>query len=327
MEGNNLDRKYQIFISSTYEDLKVAREKVKDAILSMYHFPVGMELFGAADEEQWEIIRETIDSSDYYVLIIAQRYGSIISEGPDAGMSYTEREFRYAKAKGIPILVFLMNDDVAVRPVHVDKEPEKVEKLREFKNEIKTGRTVVWWSNEDELATKVTTSLYKEFSRKKRPGWIRGNAIDLEKSLGENITPNADIEEYTLYDEDHLKYELCRECRVIKEDNFSGIILCGNELINVGVREEGGVGRTEIEIVDFFLGHIEFFNHSGRYKGIVVATYFFNDNRYGSISVNIKYLLPKGTEPDISEEELKTILDTEFKCNPIFIFEVKYEFI
>ena len=27
-------------------------------------FPVGMELFGAANEEQWQIISETIDSSE-----------------------------------------------------------------------------------------------------------------------------------------------------------------------------------------------------------------------------------------------------------------------
>lgn len=188
-----MEKKYQIFISSTYEDLKMAREKVQDAVMAMYHFPVGMELFGAADEEQWEIIKETIDSSDYYVLIIAQRYGSIITDGPDAGMSYTEREFRYAKEKGIPILVFIMNDDVPVLPVYVDTEPEKAEKLKKFKDEAKTGRTVVWWSNEDELATKVTASLYKEFGRKKRPGWIRGDSVDIEKSLEEIVTLNTQI--------------------------------------------------------------------------------------------------------------------------------------
>ena len=46
-----LDKKYQVFISSTYTDLIEARAKVRDAILSMYHFPVGMELFGAANED------------------------------------------------------------------------------------------------------------------------------------------------------------------------------------------------------------------------------------------------------------------------------------
>lgn len=90
-----MEKKYQVFISSTYKDLIEARSKVRDAILSMMHFPVGMEMFNAADEEQWEIIQETIDSSDYYVLILGQRYGSVIESGSDAGISYTEKEFRY----------------------------------------------------------------------------------------------------------------------------------------------------------------------------------------------------------------------------------------
>ena len=50
-----MEKKYQIFISSTYTDLIEERKKVRDTILNMLHFPVGMEVFGAADEEQWEI--------------------------------------------------------------------------------------------------------------------------------------------------------------------------------------------------------------------------------------------------------------------------------
>ena len=44
-----MEKKYQIFISSTYEDLKEERDKVQRAILSMYQFPVGMEMFSADD--------------------------------------------------------------------------------------------------------------------------------------------------------------------------------------------------------------------------------------------------------------------------------------
>ena len=177
-----MDKKYQVFISSTYRDLIEARAKVRDAILSMYHFPVGMEVFGAANEEQWQIIRETIDSSDYYVLIIAQRYGSVIPEGlPDAGISYTEKEFRYALEKGVPILAFLLDDDVAVKPEYV--ETDNRDKLTAFKTTVKTGRLVEWWKTTDDLAQKVTVALYKQITRTKRPGWIRGNAVDVEKSL------------------------------------------------------------------------------------------------------------------------------------------------
>lgn len=177
-----INKKYQVFISSTYTDLVEARSKVRDAILSMYHFPVGMEVFGAANEEQWQIISETIDSSDYYVLIIGQRYGTVIPEGkPDAGISYTEKEFRYALQKGIPILAFLMDDDVPVKPEHVEHDHH--EELIAFKNAVKTDRLVEWWTNPDELAQKVTSALYKQITRSKRPGWIRGDSVDIEKSL------------------------------------------------------------------------------------------------------------------------------------------------
>lgn len=43
-----MEKKYQIFISSTYKDLIEARSKVRDAILSMMHFPVGMQPFYSA---------------------------------------------------------------------------------------------------------------------------------------------------------------------------------------------------------------------------------------------------------------------------------------
>lgn len=75
-----MEKKYQIFVSSTYEDLKKERDKVQKAILSMYQFPVGMEMFSADDSEQWDIIKATIDTSDYYVLIIAHRYGKFVEK-------------------------------------------------------------------------------------------------------------------------------------------------------------------------------------------------------------------------------------------------------
>ena len=181
-----LEKKYQIFISSTYTDLIDARTKVRDAILSMNYFPVGMEFFGAANEEQWQIISETIDSSDYYVLIVGQRYGSVIPEGhADAGISYTEKEFRYALEKGVPILAFLLDDNVPVTPAFVEKE--NLGKLAKFKEAVTTDRLVEWWKTPDELAQKVTTALYKQIPRTKRPGWIRGDSVDIGKSLSDIV--------------------------------------------------------------------------------------------------------------------------------------------
>lgn len=168
-----MEKKYQIFISSTYEDLKEERKKVQDTILSMYQFPIGMEMFSAADEEQWEIIRETIDSSDYYVLIIGHRYGSIIEEGEYAGISYTQKEFRYALERKIPVLAFLIDNSVAVIPEKMEQSDDKRKKLEQFIDEVKKGRTVQWWTSREDLANKVMNSLNKQIARVNRPGWVR----------------------------------------------------------------------------------------------------------------------------------------------------------
>lgn len=180
-----MDKKYQIFISSTYEDLKKERQKVIDAILTMNQFPVGMEMFSAADEEQWEIIRETIDVSDFYVLIVGNKYGSIIQSGEDTGISYTEKEFRYALKQEIPILAFVIADDATNHHSFAETDPDKAYKIAQFKQTVKNGRIVKFWHNADELATQLTASLYKSISRNNRPGWIRTTEVDMEKSLAE----------------------------------------------------------------------------------------------------------------------------------------------
>ena len=175
-----MEKKYQFFISSTYEDLKVEREKAIFTILSMDQFPVGMELFSAADEDQWEVIRQTIDTSDYYVLIIGNRYGSIIPAGnPDAGISYTEKEFNYAVDKGIPVLAFLLDE---AAPVPSGESSESCAKLHEFKDKAKDGRYVKFFQNADHFATLLSQSIHKALQRGGRPGWVRTTEFDIEES-------------------------------------------------------------------------------------------------------------------------------------------------
>jgi len=65
-----MDKRYQVFVSSTYADLQQERQKVIQALMEMDCIPAGMELFPAADEEQWEFIKQIIDDCDYYILII-----------------------------------------------------------------------------------------------------------------------------------------------------------------------------------------------------------------------------------------------------------------
>lgn len=45
-----MDKRYQVFVSSTFEDLQEERREVMQALLSLNCIPTGMELFPAADE-------------------------------------------------------------------------------------------------------------------------------------------------------------------------------------------------------------------------------------------------------------------------------------
>ena len=83
-----MDKHFQVFISSTFADLKEERQSVLKAVLELNHMPAGMELFPASDESAWDLIKDVIEASDYYLLIVGGRYGSTDEEG----LSYTEKE-------------------------------------------------------------------------------------------------------------------------------------------------------------------------------------------------------------------------------------------
>ena len=130
------------------------------------HIPLGMEAFGAANASQWEIITDTIDNTDYYVLVIGARYGSI---NEDTGLSFTEMEFDYALSKNIPCLVLSMAEGVSVDPKFVDNP----ELLSKFKKRAMHNRQSDFWKSGDDLAAKVIKALTAEFRRTPRLGWIR----------------------------------------------------------------------------------------------------------------------------------------------------------
>lgn len=62
-----MERKYQVFISSTYKDLKDERIAVLNGLLMLDFIPIDMEAFVANDAEQFEVIKKSIDTCDAYI--------------------------------------------------------------------------------------------------------------------------------------------------------------------------------------------------------------------------------------------------------------------
>lgn len=170
-----MNKKYSVFVSSTYEDLKEERQEVVNALLQMDCFPVGMEYFNASDQSQWDVIKSLIDDCDYYVLIIAGRYGSV---EPKSGKSYTQLEYEYARSIGVPTIAFLYNNPENLP--NKDVEKEHVNELNNFKEEVKK-HMVKYWNSPTNLSGQVVLSLNQLFKTHKRIGWMRAD----EKSSNE----------------------------------------------------------------------------------------------------------------------------------------------
>lgn len=152
------------------------------ALLELDCFPAGMESFVASNDAQWKMIQGIIDECDYYVIIVAGRYGSTTSEG----LSYTEKEFRYAQDSGIPILAFVHGDVDSLPSKRVDLDAELRAKLTEFRRTVMTGRTVREWTSAAELGALVSRSLVREMKVNPRVGWIRGSSLDPSQLVAEN---------------------------------------------------------------------------------------------------------------------------------------------
>lgn len=176
-----MQKKYQIFVSSTFTDLADERQDTIRSILDLGHIPAGMEIFPAADSEQFEYIKKVIDECDYYILIIGARYGSV----DDAGVSFTEREFEYARSRGIPTLVFPHGDVGSIANSRSDYDPQRIERLNAFRTRATTGRLVQFWRARSELKTKVLVSLAKAFDESPGAGWVRA------KRSTETIEPST----------------------------------------------------------------------------------------------------------------------------------------
>ncbi|MBB3399689.1 hypothetical protein FHT71_006412 [Rhizobium sp. BK060] len=171
--------KYQVFVSSTFVDLQEERRSAIEAILNLGHIPVGMEAFQASDDTQWDYIKRRIDESDYYIVIVGERYGS-----EQDGKSYTQMEYEYAVANGVPVAAFLL-DPSARKSWPSDKvEFEKRAKVESFR-ELCQQKLVKFWKNSDELGGRVALALNELMRQKPRSGWVRADTLPSKNVMDE----------------------------------------------------------------------------------------------------------------------------------------------
>lgn len=212
-----MNKKLQVFISSTHTDLIDERQKSVNTILDTGHIPVGMELFKAG-KPQMKTIHKWIDESDVYMLILGGRYGSIEDK---TKLSYTQLEYEYALSKNMPVFAIVLEDTylfakAACMGRNTIFENDNVDKYNIFKEEVKSN-VVLFVKNIEEIATKIHSQLNDILNDPdySLTGWVRNKSnkqADIKnlRKLFEllvylrNINSNADK---ILHDQNHL--EVC----------------------------------------------------------------------------------------------------------------------
>ena len=182
-----MKRKLQVFVSSTFTDLIEERQAAVSAILKAGHIPAGMELFTAADRSQMDIIKNWIDESDVYMLILGGRYGSI---EPTTGKSYTELEYDYAVEQGKALFAVVIKEEALERKVKEHGtdflERDEPKSLSEFKKKVLSNMSSFFEDVKD-IRLCVHESLSDFSANRKLKGWVSADEIIDTHDLAEEI--------------------------------------------------------------------------------------------------------------------------------------------
>lgn len=167
-------KRLQVFVSSTFSDLREERQAAVEAILSAGHIPAGMELFAAGDESQMEVIKQWIDESDVYLLILGGRYGSI---EPKSGKSYTQLEYEYALAKSKPLFACVLPETALKARVEekgmdmIDKSQKELDTFRG----LVQSKIVEFWEDSKDIKIAIVNKLGQLSRREDLVGWVRAH--------------------------------------------------------------------------------------------------------------------------------------------------------
>jgi len=170
---NFLRKRLQVFVSSTFSDLISERQAAVEAILTSGHIPAGMELFTSGDESQMEVIKQWIDESDIYLLILGGRYGSVELT---SRKSYTQLEYEYAIQKSKPLFACVINENALEKKVlksgSSTLETDNPSQLKDFRKLV-LSRMVHFWDDTKDIKIAIGETISHFARQEDLLGWIR----------------------------------------------------------------------------------------------------------------------------------------------------------
>lgn len=163
-----LDKRYQVFISTSGIEMQPARSLLMQTLVGMGFFSWGLE---QRTPISTALSRRQIDDCDYLILLLGSQYGELSV----SGMGYMHLDYLYAVSRQKPIIVFMHEQpELHAANLAVAQKPELTEKFNQFRallqknvDQIFTYRTL----RDLELAARF--NMPQMLERYPVLGWVR----------------------------------------------------------------------------------------------------------------------------------------------------------
>lgn len=219
-----MKKKLQVFVSSTYEDLRSDRQAAVSAILKAGHIPAGMELFTSGDQSQMDTIRRWIDESDVYMLILGGRYGSVESS---TQISYTELEYDYALEQCKPLFAVVIDEAALEERVKASgtllMERDNPKQLKGFREKALSNISS-FFSDEKDIRLCVYESLSDFANNRDLKGWVSSDEVTNSQSLLDEISALRLENEQLKSDLSNAEKKISKPQQEISDDSYDELI-------------------------------------------------------------------------------------------------------
>lgn len=186
------NKKYQVFISGTCDDLREERWRVAEALLTCDGIPMAMDMCPRdASLDQWNRIKAMIDECDYYLILVGGRYGML----SPTGISYTHREFIYAQTKRKPMAALVHEQPEALPVDKRERTAEGVARLKDFKDLVIRSTLARPWNQIDDIKPGVQRLMAQLAKTHPATGWVRGSQVADLGSARENQDLKRQVDE------------------------------------------------------------------------------------------------------------------------------------
>lgn len=170
-----LDKRYQVFITTSGQEMLPERVVITQTLIGMGFFSWGLE---QRTPVTTAFARRQIDDCDYVLLLLGSQYG----EQSVSGISYMHLEYIYAVTKQKPIIVY-MHDQPDTRDESLqENNPERKQRFLNFRQQlIDEVEQIVRFKSLKDLESAIRSRMPQMLERYPVVGWVRPQSLQAKQ--------------------------------------------------------------------------------------------------------------------------------------------------